>query len=75
MEKRFSPYNDAHEIFPRVLSGRAVMIQNSPYLEFVAATKFTSRGQARMRLMKVRGWTVRVWRKIVKCDDEGRLYW
>ncbi|XP_050697659.1 ionotropic receptor 21a-like [Eriocheir sinensis] len=52
LHQNFRPYGEASEIFPRVLSGAAVMIQNSPFLEFVAATRFSRRGQSRMRLMK-----------------------
>ncbi|XP_071524374.1 ionotropic receptor 21a-like [Panulirus ornatus] len=49
---RFQDYTAAEHIFPRILEGRAVMLQNSPFLEYVAATKFTTRGVSSMRLMK-----------------------
>ncbi|XP_063855229.1 glutamate receptor-like [Scylla paramamosain] len=52
LQQKFRAYVEAAEIFPRVLRGSAVMIQNSPFLEFVAATRFATRGQSRMRLMK-----------------------
>ncbi|KAK8390212.1 hypothetical protein O3P69_013056 [Scylla paramamosain] len=55
LQQKFRAYVEAAEIFPRVLRGSAVMIQNSPFLEFVAATRFATRGQSRMRLMKVTG--------------------
>ncbi|XP_069985349.1 glutamate receptor ionotropic, delta-2-like [Penaeus vannamei] len=49
---RFQDYSLAEPIFRKVLTGDSVMLQNRPYLEFVAATKFTNRGVSRMRLMK-----------------------
>ncbi|KAG7173507.1 Glutamate receptor ionotropic, delta-2-like 23, partial [Homarus americanus] len=52
LKDRFQDYSTAEDIFSGVLEGKAVMLQNRPYLEFVAATKFPSRGASRMRLMK-----------------------
>ncbi|XP_068201687.1 glutamate receptor ionotropic, kainate 2-like [Palaemon carinicauda] len=52
LANRFQDYNKDEVIFDKVLRGKSVMLQNSPYLEFVAATRFIDMGVPRLRLMK-----------------------
>ncbi|XP_064101780.1 ionotropic receptor 21a-like [Macrobrachium nipponense] len=49
---RFQDYNKDEVIIGKVLRGESVMLQNRPYLEFVAKTRFIDHGVPRLRLMK-----------------------
>ncbi|XP_042213450.1 ionotropic receptor 21a-like [Homarus americanus] len=48
----YQGYNKDEHIFPGVLDGKAVFLQNRAYIEYLAATKLISRGQSRIRVMK-----------------------
>ncbi|KAK7081649.1 hypothetical protein SK128_011512, partial [Halocaridina rubra] len=52
MGVKYEIYPDSNEIFRRVQTGSAVYIGNEGYLEFIIVTKFTERGQPKMRVMK-----------------------
>ncbi|XP_042213524.1 probable glutamate receptor [Homarus americanus] len=52
LTKVYQGHNNDEHIFPGVLDGKAVFLQNRAYIEYVVATKFFSRGQSRMRVMK-----------------------
>ncbi|XP_045612798.2 ionotropic receptor 21a [Procambarus clarkii] len=52
IKDRFKNYSSDEPIFSRVLEGKSVMLMSRPYHEYVIASRFTSRGQARMRIMK-----------------------
>ncbi|XP_069938725.1 glutamate receptor ionotropic, delta-1 isoform X3 [Cherax quadricarinatus] len=52
LAKNYEPHQSVESIFPRVLQGRSVFLQNRAFIEFISLARFTRRGVTSMRIMK-----------------------
>nr|XP_053629720.1 ionotropic receptor 21a-like [Cherax quadricarinatus] len=52
LSRTYEGYSSPGQIFPKVLEGQGALLENHGFLEFTAATRFASRGQSRVRIMK-----------------------
>ncbi|XP_045595258.2 glutamate receptor ionotropic, delta-2-like [Procambarus clarkii] len=52
LTKTYHAHQTVETIFPRVLQGRSVFLQNQASIEFITLTRFTRRGISSMRIMK-----------------------
>ncbi|XP_071524373.1 probable glutamate receptor [Panulirus ornatus] len=52
LTRQYKGHKSVESIFPRVLEGRAVFLQNRAYIEFISLARFTKRGVSSMRIMK-----------------------
>lgn len=63
LTKTYKGHSSVETILPRVLDGSGVFLQNSAYIEYVTASRFTRKGVAATRMMKVLlpavGWLAR----------------
>nr|XP_027228074.1 glutamate receptor ionotropic, NMDA 1-like [Penaeus vannamei] len=53
LTKTYKGHSSVETILPRVLDGSGVFLQNSAYIEYVTASRFTRKGVAATRMMKV----------------------
>ncbi|KAG7161975.1 Glutamate receptor ionotropic, kainate 2-like 17, partial [Homarus americanus] len=52
LTKTYRAHQSVETIFPRVLEGRSVFLQNRAFIEFVRLSRFTRRGESTIRIMK-----------------------
>ncbi|XP_045598944.2 probable glutamate receptor [Procambarus clarkii] len=52
LSKTYESHSAPEQIFPKVLGGEGVLLENHGFLEFSATTRFATRGASRVRILK-----------------------